>query len=485
MRSLFRLWIVMMLFCFFISTTAFGKQVAGGQLVDVPSLAVVRRLGLKPLGSMDSTKRLDIDLALPLRNQGELATLLQKVYDPQSPKYRHYLTPSKFTNLFGPTQQSYDSLVSYAKGNGFAVTFTDPNRLTVGLKASVRVIQRTFHVQMVLYKRPQGSGEFYAPNVEPTLDCGCALAGIYGLSDYFGSRPEVLTNARLTTSGGVEGTGSGPNGSFWGYDFRDAYAPGVTFNGKGQTLGLLELYSGFDPSDISAYKANTGLQSNTPIDAHPCGGYGGGLGNYPNEVEDDIEMALAMAPGLDSIVVFEGDDPANANDALIAMIGDSAVKQFSSSWMSEADYGYFQEMAMDGQTYFNSSGDTGPWIYDGSYYLPVPIGDTVMTVVGGTDLTTNGAGGPCVSETVWNEDNGTKATGSGYASSTGVPWPIPSFQQSVQDLSAVGGSTQWRNAPDVGIVSTGIYLVYNGIVDDGGRWDKLGRTALGRLCCIS
>jgi kumamolisin len=340
-----------LLFIPLVTMTAFARKTSSMQSVQIPIIGLIRKLALKPVGVMDTTKQLDVDIALPLRDQQGLDMLLQELYNPSSSKYQHYLTPSQFTSQFGPTQETYEALILYADANGFAITYTDPNRLTVGLRATVGKIQRAFGVRMMIYKRPGKTSEFYAPDGEPTVDFSYPLAGIFGLSNYFQSQPASLKYSRNATVSGSEGTGSGPNGSFWGLDFQKAYAPGVTIAGEGQAVGLLELYSGFDPTDISTYKTNTGLESNTQIDTHLCGGYGGGLGNYPNEVEDDIEMALAMAPGLDSIVVFEGDDPTSMNDVLAAMVGDSAIKQLSSSWLAGADYSYFLKMAADGQTF--------------------------------------------------------------------------------------------------------------------------------------
>ena len=39
-----------------------------------------------------------------------------------------------------------------------------------------------------------------------------------------------------------------------GYDFRAAYAPGVSLTGTGQSVGLFEL-TGYDPDDITDYES--------------------------------------------------------------------------------------------------------------------------------------------------------------------------------------------------------------------------------------
>jgi len=62
---------------------------------------------LQPVGELSGLTNLYLAVGLPLRNTEELTTLLQQIYDPSSPQYRHYLTPEQFTEMFGPTEEDY------------------------------------------------------------------------------------------------------------------------------------------------------------------------------------------------------------------------------------------------------------------------------------------------------------------------------------------------------------------------------------------
>ena len=73
----------------------------------------------------------------------------------------------------------------------------------------------------------------------------------------------------------------------------------------------------------------------------------------------------------------------------------------------------FQQMAAQGQSFFNASGDNDA--YTG--LIDFPGDSTYITQVGGTTLTTSGPGGAWVSETVWNWGNG---IGSGGGISTSI-----------------------------------------------------------------
>jgi kumamolisin len=89
-----------------------------------------------------------------------------------------------------------------------------------------------------------------------------------------------------------------------GNDFRAAYIPGVSLTGEGQSVALLE-FDAYYPSDIADYESLTGLP-NVPIQSVQVGGFDGKPGPNNGEVATDIEMAIAMAPGLSRVLVYEG-----------------------------------------------------------------------------------------------------------------------------------------------------------------------------------
>jgi len=95
-------------------------------------------------------------------------------------------------------------------------------------------------------------------------------------------------------------------------------------------------------------------------------------------------------------------------------------------------------MAAQGQSFFVAAGDSDHWT-TGNY--PYPAEDANVISVGGTDLTTSGAGGPWSSEVGWVD-------GGGGISPNNIA--IPSWQQlSGVITSANQGSTVYRNGPDV------------------------------------
>ena len=156
------------------------------------------------------------------------------------------------------------------------------------------------------------------------------------------------------------------------------------------------------------------------------------------------------------------------------MVSDNAAKVLSSSWggggfNNTTDDPIYQEMAAQGQTFLNATGDDGA--YNSSTWL-APSADPNVLEVGGTDLTTASAGGAWASETGWPDSGG------GYYSGSGSH--TPSYQQLAGVITTTNkGSTTYRNDPDVAMeanfdnptASNGQFLTgYGGTSFAAPRW---------------
>lgn len=453
-------------------------QAAGLKPLPSHALDVIARLNLQPVSNVTGTQRLHLAIGLPLRNQAALAALLQQLYDPASPNYHHYLTPEQFTEMFGPSEQDYQAVIAFAKANGLNVTGTYANRMLVDVDGAVSDIQKTFHVTMRLYHHPTENRNFYAPDVAPSVPSALSVLDINGLNNYVLPRPLFIQRPSGSSSLASQSlTGSAPDGSgsYFGYDFRDAYAPGVSLTGAGQTVALFECADYFD-ADIARYVALAGLPA-IPLQrvlvegAEPAPAAGDGVNV---EVALDIEMVNCMAPGLSKIIVYEtpSDTTAYDGDMLARIALDNSAKQISSSWLigDSPQYAqFYQEFAAQGQSFFQASGDQDAY-YPGIFQFE---DGTNVTLVGGTTLTTTGPNGAYVSETVWNWDvefGITAGIGSGGGIST--VYPIPAWQQGV-NMSANQGSTTMRNVPDVAFTADNIYV----IADNGSQLPGTGGTS--------
>jgi len=387
---------------------------------------------------------LSLAIGLPLRAPEDLDALLAQITDPASPYYQQYLTSDQFTSQFGPTIDDYQALIDAAQANGLTIVATYPNRIILDVSGTVANIEKVFQINLMVYQHPS-RGRFFAPDREPTVDFSTAVQDISGLDNFVAPHPMSIHTAPLS-QGTPLVTGSGPGNLFLGKDFRAAYAPGVTLTGAGQTVGLFEL-DGFYAADVAANFKQAGLTA-VPTQTVLLDGFNGSPGSANIEVTLDIMMAAYMAPGLSKIIVYEGTNP---NDVLNRMATDNLAKQLSSSWgfspLNATTEQIFKQFVAQGQTLFQASGDNG------AYKGPImpPSDDPNVTVVGGTSLTTSGAGGPWHSETTWS--------GSGGGVST--TYAIPAYQQGL-NMGANGGSTTHRNIPDVALTADmQIFLIQN------------------------
>jgi Pro-kumamolisin, activation domain len=103
--------------------------------------------GQAPLvGSLPPGQRMNLSIVLPLRNQAELASLLQRLYDPSSPDFRQFLSVDQFAERFGPTAHDYQAAASFAQANGFTVAATPVNRLVVPIGIPRRIVPSTLRI---------------------------------------------------------------------------------------------------------------------------------------------------------------------------------------------------------------------------------------------------------------------------------------------------------------------------------------------------
>ncbi|MGD0059583.1 MAG: protease pro-enzyme activation domain-containing protein [Verrucomicrobiia bacterium] len=462
-----------LLLLFVTNARAAERQIVRGHVVKA-----IAELNLQPLGRLPSSSNLDLAVSLPLRNQEALTNLLQQQYAPTSPQYHHWLTPEQFTARFGPTEQDYQAVIEFAKSNGFTVTGTHSSRTLVDVRGSVGDIERTFRVTLLTYQHPTEAREFYAPDAEPSLDLTVPILHITGLDSYTLPRPlSIQQPAENIGANATPADGSGPSGSYRGQDFRAAYVPGVSLTGTGQVVALVE-FDGYYANDITEYESQAGLPNVTLTNVLVDGfsGVPTADAGQVREVSLDIEMAISMAPGLSAVVVYEApNEPAFDIDVLDRIATDNLAKQISCSW-NIADSTTFdqeyQKCAAQGRSFFKSSGDNGAFtfLWPNQQQADSPY----VTLVGGTTLTTTGPEGAWQSESVWNFNTGTGLGETNDASGGGISttYTIPLWQQGI-DMTSNQGSTIMRNVPDVAMVASGIYVIYN----NGSTASNIGGTS--------
>ncbi|HXC37039.1 MAG TPA: protease pro-enzyme activation domain-containing protein [Candidatus Acidoferrales bacterium] len=442
------------------SRTVDAQQATGCQLLHGHVPPAIARLHLNPLFNIPETNQLRLAISLPLQNESALGDLLKQIYDPGNPNYHHYLTPGQFTAQFGPSQQDYDAVVQFFRSNGLAVIGTYSNRTLIDVTGNVGNIERTFHTTLRVYRHPVENRTFFSPDTDPVINLGVPIKHVDGLDNFIIPKPAIRPETPMTSHPGAQpALGSGPSGEYMGPDFHAAYAPGVALNGAGQVVGLFEL-DAYVSNDIAFYERTNGLPIVPLTNVTPDGSVHR-TSSGSEEVSLDIEMAVSMATNLSKVIVYEAPNggATSVPDLLNRIASDNIAKQISSSWLigdSSSYDTYYQQMAAQGQSFFQASGDNG------AYYSGISewADDTNITLVGGTTLSTTGPSGAWSSETVWNwystgQGNGGSGGGVNFNSVS-----IPAWQKFVS-MANNQGSTTLRNVPDVAMTGDNIYVVYN------------------------
>src|SRR5262249_28302188 len=94
-------------------------------------------------------------IMLQLRNQGDLISLINNLYNSGSSQFRKYLTASDFLSSYAPASSTVDSVKGWLTSNGFTISRTARNRLIIEYAGTVGQFNTAFNTQLHLIKRSE------------------------------------------------------------------------------------------------------------------------------------------------------------------------------------------------------------------------------------------------------------------------------------------------------------------------------------------
>jgi hypothetical protein len=439
------------------------------------------------LGPVSPDMQLSLEFMLPLRNPVGLQSFLSEVYNPDSPLYHHFLTPSQFYAFYGPDPDEVAALITYMQSRGVQIHISATNPSVAEVKGAVSQIEEALKTQLDSFS---WDGQvFYSATSQaqlPSLFSNVQM--IYGLEDFVsqlggtGAVPLYRTLGTVTPS-------QTPTGFPLYYspsEIRQVYNATSLLNagytGTGMQIAIVDAYGDpFIEGELQNFSTEFGLPFySRTLNIIPVGPYNPENGityGWNVEVALDVEWAHAMAPNATINLYVAADSGRHLLDAVLnATLGSNGTAYgvyhngiISMSWAEPENnwasstpmdpvYGpnypwldqVFQMDAALGITAFASSGDWGA--YDQTYGQTSPYGgasypstDPYVTGVGGTSLymnTTSGynqwpyanAVGTYANETAWSWNNY-------YGWGTGGGW------------STLFGQPSWQTGP--GVVNNG------------------------------
>ena len=401
-------------------------------------------MDLGPASAFAENSKITITVALNLRNTAQMEKLIQAVHTQGSPEYQHFLSPDEFAAQFGPSAATVATVSKQFEAEGLAVTRASTGHLHV--TGSVAQIEQAFAVQLhtfaVAGTAQTSEYRYRAPLAAPHLPAAVAssVRAVLGLD----TRPRLAPRLRNPLRAPLKQPSTSntnnttdPPGEWTVldyaqyYDLNPLYKQGLT--GKGRTLAIVTLAS-FTQSDAYNYWSAIGLSvsPNRITEVQIDGGSGppsdaGGS----DETTLDVEQSGGLAPGA-KIIVYEAP---NTNqgfaDAFAACIDSNRAETVSTSWgewegfdgpdptigngtitdpvtgqptdIIQANDDMLAQAALQGQTWFAASGDSGAFQATAralpsapspgqplSYNLPISVDDPsmqrYMTSAGGTTV---------------------------------------------------------------------------------------------------
>jgi hypothetical protein len=415
-----------------------------------------------PLGDLAETN-LSIAIALPLPDNVGLQKFLAERHDPTSTNYNRSLPVDEFVARFSPTEQQYQNAIKFAEKRGLKVTSTYKNRQMFNAVGSVADVEKLFHVKMKRYQHPKENRKFFAPDRDPSVDAGFDILEVHGLENFYLPHPLDLHATPFATNSVTSfgSQGSAGAGLLTAIDLRNAYVPGVTLRGEGQSIALLQFLP-YWSDNIRLYEKLCGFNINVTNISVNGFSTTPAPGTEDGEQTLDITVSAAMAPAA-RIMVYEGNDMASMFNA---MASDGVARQVSCSWgqgagVNQAVVNAIDQLQAQGESVFIASGDNGAYKHNAD--LGNPGGFPNVTICGGTILTmTQSGGGALESEVVW--------TGSGGGICTN--FSLPTYQQGM-NMAAVHGSTTFRNVPDV----CGVSINFAGFINQSNVYTGIAGTS--------
>lgn len=446
---------------------------------EAPGLGAADRLG-----DEGGSEKMTVQLALKLRNQADLAARIGAINNSRSPEFGRHLTPAQFAADYGPTPAAVDTAVAFLRASGLRVESVSANSMLVDATGTVSTVEGALGIRIGRYRDRHTGASFFANDSTPILPASVAtvVQGVHGLDNHYRLRHPALTQ--------LPRVGSGPNGGYTPAELRGAYgftaAPLTSVAGTGQSVGLLEL-DDYDQAHIDIYDRQY-LNPLPPKPVRvPVDGGVSSPGTGQIEVELDIEVAHAIAPGATVVVYETANSTPTLNDAYSRMVTDGAHANSTSWGLCEADQGVsetqtldgiFMKAAAQGLAFFAASGDSGAYdCYTSSRSLTPavdsPASDPYVTGAGGTSLALN-PNGSYQGETAWGRSGPPTPEGSGGGNS--IIWAQPTWQSGVHQTE---NTANLRQVPDVALdadPNTG-YSVYT--VDSQGvsRWRVVAGTS--------
>jgi kumamolisin len=371
------------------------------------------------------------------------------------PHERKYLTREEFARLHGASAADVKKIRAFAAQYGLRVVSEDRASRMVKLSGTVQSFNDAFGANLRRYEHRSGAFRCRTGSLTIPAELELVVEGVFGLDN----RPQTKAHFRLRKKKpNVHAKAAAA--SYSPLQVAQAYGFPSGATGAGQCIGVIELGGGYRASDLDAFFRSLGITTPkvTAVSIDGAANSPTGDASGPDgEVELDIEVAGAIAPGAQIATYFAPNTDQGFIDAVSTAVHDAKLKLsiLSISWGGPEDTwtaqsrdalnSACQDAATMGVTVLAASGDDGAsdGSTSGTPTVDFPAASPYVVGCGGTKLTISGAA--IGSEQAWNELSANEgATGGGVSE----VFALPSYQQGANVPKAPNGFVG-RGVPDV------------------------------------
>jgi len=371
-----------------------------------------------------------LQLQRPAEQEQAARQFIDRLHDPKSANFHHWLTAAQFGEAYGPSQQDIATITSWLESRGFTVHGVSASGMVIDFSGTSGQVRQAFHTEIHYL---QANGRQHIANMsDPRIPAALApaVAGVVSMHD-FAPHPMQKRRANYTvTSGNSTNQAVVPADLATIYNLNPLFAAGTT--GKGQTVAVIEDSDLYSASDWTTFRTTFGLSGYTSgslTTVHPAPASGtnncaapgvprGASAGDDGEAILDAEWASAAAPDASILVaacastsatfggfIAMGNLVNSAQPPAIISISYGQCEVDNGASANAAFQSLYQQAVAEGVSVFVSAGDEGAASCDA-----------------GATSATHGIGVNGWASTPYNVAVGGTDFGDVYQGSTGTYW---------------------------------------------------------------
>ncbi len=364
------------------------------------------------LGSLSPSRSVSLVVTLKAPHPAAEAAALRAMYTPGSSTFHHFLTPAQFTARWAPSPAAVSSVAGYLAGHGFSHIQVLSNRMAITAAGTAAAAAFAFHTRLESFRA--GRLRFFA-NTAPALvpaALSSSVQAVLGLNDL--PLPLLHPIRARTQAGSPSFAGLNPA------QFQVTYDAAGTPSGSGTSIALLTEGSQTQVLKDLRQAETVNHLPKVAVTEIPVGAQSTDTTGV-DEFDLDTQSSTGMAPSVKNLYLYNIGSLVDseidldfttfvAQDKAVAMsasIGGCDFSPYLDGSMVSTD-SVLQEGALQGQTLFASTGDSGstcgaPVNVGAPSGIPEtnwPASGEFTTAVGGTSLITD-SNGNRISELGW------------------------------------------------------------------------------------